>query len=78
MKLTPEEIQFFQKISGTEVGDFLVAYMKKLQDHVYDSRGWKEGDSKDTAKRTAETLQELVIDKIRKKGDNNTVIDIYS
>ena len=65
MKLTDQEIRFFRDLSNTESGKFLLSYLRRVQDHVYDSRSWSEGDSKESAAQAARLIQELVLDKIR-------------
>lgn len=77
MRLTPEEINFFQDISGTEMGNFLVSYLKKVQGHAFDAREWKEGDDVRVANRVSDILQKNIIDKIHKKLDNTVISEIY-
>jgi len=67
MKLTEQEIQFFKDLSSSTAGQFLLSYMKRVQDHVFDSRSWKEGDTKESAAHASRLLEELVIDKIKPK-----------
>ena len=65
MKLTPEEIDVFKNMSESELGTFLATYMKRVQDYCYDSRNWKDGDTKESADLAARVIQETFINKIR-------------
>jgi hypothetical protein len=75
MKLTPEELDVFKNLSQSELGAFLVAYLKKVQDHAYDSRTWGPGMSKEVADLTAKLLQEHVIDKIRPTSHQKSALN---
>lgn len=65
MILTIQQMAFFRALSKTDTGRDLLAYLKEVQDFAYDSRSWKEGDTKESAAHAARLIQELIIDKIR-------------
>ncbi len=73
MKLTPQEIDTFKNLSETELGTFLVSYMKRVQDHAYDSRNWDKDMTPAAAKLAAGLIQQHIIDKIRpqRSSQNN-------
>ncbi len=75
MRLTPEEIDVFKNLSESELGSFLVSYMKKVQDYCYDSRNWSSGDTKESAHLAAKVIQEAFIDKVRPSKSQATTLN---
>lgn len=65
MNKTPQDLTFFKSMSETDSGRYLAEYVKRLIDCVYDSRNWKEGDTKESAALAARILQEHLLDNIR-------------
>lgn len=77
MKLTPQETAFFRDVSGSEMGSFFRDYLERVEDHVYNSKYWKEGETKESAALAARTIRELIIEKIRPKNDKSTGLNHF-
>lgn len=75
MKMTPEEIDVFKNLSESELGVFLVAYMKRVQDYAYDSRNWDKDMTPAAAKLAANLLQQHFIEKIRPQHNSPTILN---
>ena len=65
MKLTENDVRYFQQLSKTETGRYLADYYKRVIDYVHDSRGWDEGVTRESAGQAGKLIQELLLDKIR-------------
>lgn len=73
MKVTEQDIQFFKNLSQTETGRYLADFVKRAIDYVYDSRGWSDKDTPQSAARAAQVIQEEILDRIRlKKKDGSS------
>lgn len=70
MKLTEQDIRFFQELSKTETGQYLAGYCARVEDYVHDSRGWTGDEDKKSAELAARTIRQLIIDKIRPSQKN--------
>lgn len=73
--MTPQEVEFFRNISNTEVGKFFHAYAEKVRDYAFDSRNWKEGDTKESAALAARLIEDMIINKIRPKSHSDRIIN---
>lgn len=77
MRLEPKDIEFFKALSNSETGGYLADYAKRIIDYTYDSRSWKEGDTKESAEQAARLIKELLLDKIRPASKQNATAIQY-
>ena len=77
MKLEQRDIEFFQSLSKSETGVYLADYVKRVIDYAYDSRSWKEGDSKESASQAARIIKELLLEKIRPVPKQSAVVNQF-
>ncbi len=75
MKNTPNDLTFFRNLSETETGRYLADYVKRLIDHVHDSRSWTDKDSRESSAHAARLLTENFLDKIRPKTKPGMTVD---
>lgn len=75
MKLTPEELQLFKNLGNSELGRDIVAYVRRLQSHICDSRNWVEGDTRESVVKAADILEKELCGKIVtvKKNVNHVI-----
>lgn len=59
MKLTPQDIQFFQALKGTDTGKQLSDILSRMEGEICDVRNWSEKDSVESARQASRALREL-------------------
>lgn len=64
-----EEKQLFKNLHKSEIGKQIVAYCEQVVGEIYDSRTWKEHETRETADHAARVFQEKLINKIKLQND---------
>ena len=75
MRLLEEDIQMFDTLSKSELGNQLVSYLKRLSDSVCDVRTMAEGDTPETMKRAAMVIERDLIQRIHKRVPESVVLN---
>ena len=65
MRLTDQDKELFRILGNSETGKVLAEYCERLVDSAYDSRNWKDGDTKETADMASRLIKEFLVDKIK-------------
>lgn len=61
MKLTETDKKMFKMLYNSGTGKQLVDYLRRVQDHICDSRHWKEGDTRESALHAAREIENHII-----------------
>ena len=77
MKLTPQDIQFFKSLQGTDVGRQLAGIIERFEGEICDVRNWSDKDSVESSRQAARALRELrthLNTQIGKESDPNEYV----
>lgn len=55
-----DEQSLFNALKGSQVGDALVKYLRKLENEIFDARNWEEGMTRETALLAAKPIRTLI------------------
>jgi hypothetical protein len=72
IKLTKDDLEMFNSLAGSNLGERLSSYLERLQSSVCDSRNWAPHETKEHANKTSSVIQEEIINRIRVTKDNPT------
>ena len=59
MKLTPQDVQLFQALRGTDTAKQLADIINRMEGEICDVRNWSEKDTVESARQAARALREL-------------------
>ena len=59
MKLTPQDVQMFSSLRGSDTAKQLAAFIERLEGEICDVRNWTDKDSVESARQASRALREL-------------------
>lgn len=75
MHLLEEDKQMFDALQKSELGNQLVAYLRRLSDSVCDVRTMGEGDTPETMKKVATIIEKDLIQRIHKRIPESVLLN---
>jgi len=68
MKLNDEEIEMFNSLNNSNLGNKLVSYLLRLQGYLCDCRQWSNKATAENAVMASNAIQDHLIDRIKNRN----------